>query len=144
VGLVYNTAKNAFDVTYKPTDAKDDWFANLATKLTYEFGDYYDITEGQVGYGSRAEPRITAKRDVIIYNKRPDGTKDERKRITVTGTYAFPRRANHRAGDPGWPGGFVWPYDDYSSGEDDPWTKAEDRAMDMVQEFNHKNGPQRS
>jgi len=136
VGLVYNTAKNAFDITYEPTDAKDDWFANLATKLDYEFSDYYDIKEERRG---RNEYVTTAKRDIIIYNLRPNGTKDERKTITIEGPYAHPRRANPRAGVSAWSGGFTWPYD-YSSGEDNPWDKAEDRAMETVKEFNQKNG----
>lgn len=136
MGLVYNTAKNAFDITYEPTDAKDDWFANLATKLDYEFSDYYDIKEERRG---RNEYVTTAKRDIIIYNLRPNGTKDERKTITIEGPYAHPRRANYRAGVSAWSGGFTWPYD-YSSGEDNPWDEAEDDAMEIVKEFNQKNG----
>lgn len=136
MGLVYNTAKNAFDITYEPTDAKDDWFANLATKLDYEFSDYYDIKEERRG---RNEYVTTAKRDIIIYNLRPNGTKDERKTITIEGPYAHPRSANYRAGVSAWSGGFTWPYD-YSSGEDNPWDEAEDDAMEIVKEFNQKNG----
>tara|TARA_A100001201_G_scaffold630_10_gene1666 strand:- start:2116 stop:4953 length:2838 start_codon:yes stop_codon:yes gene_type:complete len=138
VGLVYNTAKNAFDVTYEPTDAKNTWNVNRPTKRKIEYSDYYSIKTTRMGRGGY---KTTAKRDVIVYNLNPDGTQDEDKRITVEGNYVAPYSGNIKSGTSDWPGGFVWDTSGQNRGPGpkNPWDKAVRRAETEVKSFNNED-----
>jgi hypothetical protein len=82
VGLVYNTATNKFDVTYEPTDAKNDWPANEPTSQRVQVGDFYDIIRIPLKEG---QSKTSGKRDIFIINIHPDGTETVHSKKTHTG-----------------------------------------------------------